>query len=437
MKRCCFNHAIGLPRKDGKEYPLFDYELSLFNSLNEHKHIWIKKASGLGITEFILRYMIWLALSGKYKNAQMPIVCGPNQDIAIKLITRIRSLFEALGIFFDTKETVIGIAGCTIEAYPSNHLDAYRSLEQPKFIFLDEADFWRQTDIGDVRDISERYIAKSNPWIVMVSTPNMPNGLFEQIEREPADTCLYHRIFLDYTYGLNKIYSPEDIAKARTSPSFEREYNLKYLGSIGNLIPYQDVDAATEEYDLSMEGIWNFSTWIGIDPAFSSSQFGICIVQWKDDKLNVVHTELLDKPLYTNALHLIRELIQTYSPCKVFIDGSAAHLIHELKHGYGEYIPYEKLKPDRLQSYISSACREPLIVPINFQLMHKTMAKHVVKCMAKQRVRIDPKFDKLITSLKSATTKDDEFSLDKSQSAFNDLFDSFRMALLCLKAEGE
>ncbi len=60
-----------------------------------------------------------------------------------------------------------------------------------------------------------------------------------------------------------------------------------------------------------------------------------------------------------------------------------------------------------------------------------------MKIMAHHRVRIHPKFDKLITSLKSATTKDDEFSLDKSKSAFNDLFDAFRMCLLCLKAEGE
>jgi hypothetical protein len=138
---------------------------------------------------------------------------------------------------------------------------------------------------------------------------------------------------------------------------------------------------------------------------FSSSQFAICIVQWRNDKLNVVYTKLLDKPLYTNALNLIRQLIQSYGPCKVFIDSSAAHIIHELKHGYGEYIKYENLKPERLKSYISSACREPLIVPVNFQLMHKEMARHVVKCLAKQRVRIHPKFDKLITSLKSATTK--------------------------------
>jgi len=100
----------------------------------------------------------------------------------------------------------------------------------------------------------ERYIAKSNPWIVMVSTPNAPGQLFELIEREPADTCLYHRIFLDYTYGLGKIYNEKEIAIARTSPSFEREYNLKYLGSIGNLIPYQVVDAAIEEYELPSEG---------------------------------------------------------------------------------------------------------------------------------------------------------------------------------------
>jgi hypothetical protein len=69
--------------------------------------------------------------------------------------------------------------------------------------------------------------------------------------------------------------------------------------------------------------------------------------------------------------------------------------------------------------------------------MHKEMAKHCVKVMAKHRVRIHPKFDKLITSLKSATVKDDEFSLDKPKSAFNDLFDAFRMSLLSLHSTGE
>ena len=64
------------------------------------------------------------------------------------------------------------------------------------------------------------------------------------------------------------------------------------------------------------------ASWLGCDPGFTSSQFAICVVQWRDDNLNVVQTELVDKPLYTDALHLIRSLVQNYSPCKVFIDGS-------------------------------------------------------------------------------------------------------------------
>ena len=27
------------------------------------------------------------------------------------------------------------------------------------------------------------------------------------------------------------------------------------------------------------------ASWFGIDPSFSSSQFAICVVQWRDDKL--------------------------------------------------------------------------------------------------------------------------------------------------------
>ena len=32
---------------------------------------------------------------------------------------------------------------------------------------------------------------------------NVPRGLFEKIERESEETCIYKRIFLDYTYGIS------------------------------------------------------------------------------------------------------------------------------------------------------------------------------------------------------------------------------------------
>jgi ABC1 atypical kinase-like domain len=148
---------------------------------------------------------------------------------------------------FDTKETVIELNGVKIEAFPSHHLDAMRGLPNVWFILLDEADFFPPGQQADARDVSDRYIAKSNPYIVMVSTPNAPEGLFERIEKEAEDTCLYKRIFLDYTYGIGKIYTAEEIEKAKQSPSFEREYNLKYLGKIGNVFHTKDIEAAIEK----------------------------------------------------------------------------------------------------------------------------------------------------------------------------------------------
>ncbi len=74
---CCFNHVIGLPTKDNVEKPLFDYQKLIYDSLQEHKHLWILKSTGLGISEFFLRYMSWLSLKDDtYQNSQMVIVTG-------------------------------------------------------------------------------------------------------------------------------------------------------------------------------------------------------------------------------------------------------------------------------------------------------------------------------------------------------------------------
>ena len=95
---CCFSHIIGLPTKEGLGKAMFDYEKILYDSLLvlgddysssiqdhtfKHKRLWVKKATGLGVTEFFLRLMAWLCLrNDDYQNSQMCIVTGPNIDIA-------------------------------------------------------------------------------------------------------------------------------------------------------------------------------------------------------------------------------------------------------------------------------------------------------------------------------------------------------------------
>ncbi|MFL6360992.1 MAG: hypothetical protein ACJ72V_16850, partial [Nitrososphaeraceae archaeon] len=98
---CCFNHIIGLPDKDGIDKPLYDYQKIIFDYLvtqnsviNSNKHLWIKKATGLGISEFILRFMAWLCLKdSSLAGSQMCIVTGPRIDLAIALIDRMKKLF--------------------------------------------------------------------------------------------------------------------------------------------------------------------------------------------------------------------------------------------------------------------------------------------------------------------------------------------------------
>jgi hypothetical protein len=133
------------------------------------------------------------------------------------------------------------------------------------------------------------YIAKSDPYIVMVSTSNAPGGLFESIE-----TCIYKRLLLNYTYGLDKIYTREEIEKAKASPSFERAYNLNYLGHIGNVFNPADIDVAIQEYDIVEYGPTQYPYLqgiMGLDPGWGTSSFGIVIVHFVDGLIRVAYAD--------------------------------------------------------------------------------------------------------------------------------------------------
>ena len=247
--QCCLNHILQCPinQKTGLPNPMFDYEKMIYDTLQENKHLFILKSTGLGITEFFLRYIAWLCLKDDIlKNSQVCIVTGPRIELAITLIDRLKKLFHNLNIYPENKETVLELNGVRIEAFPSHHLNTMRGLPNVSFILLDEGDYLPIGQQQEVRDVSERYIAKSNPYIVLVSTPNCPGSLFERIQKEPEETCIYKRLFLDYRYGLDRIFTREEIEEAKKSPSFEREYNLKYLGLIGNIFHTADIDRSVE-----------------------------------------------------------------------------------------------------------------------------------------------------------------------------------------------
>jgi hypothetical protein len=261
------------------------------------------------------------------------------------------------------------------------------------FVYLDEADFFPPGQQQDARDVSERYIAKSNPWIVMVSTPNAPDGLFEKIEREPENTCLYKRLFLDYTYGINKIYTREEIALAQKSPSFEREYNLKYLGKVGNVFHTLDIEAAVCTQQEGREMLnWSTSMMIGrsigVDVASGdTSKFAIVITQHRNNRVEVFHCESLFTPRFSEAIDHVMQLKQKHHVTKIYVDGANPEVIRELKARIGEYHDYYgRLTEEQIWSLRSSDSWQ--IIPVNFQKRHREMLQSTYTLLSKRLVKI-------------------------------------------------
>jgi|SRR5690242_17661806 len=76
-----------------------------------------------------------------------------------------------------------------------------------------------------------------------------------------------------------------------------------------------------------------------------------------------------------------------------------------------------------------NATKDMMIVPANFNKEHKAMLGHCKMILEHEprKIAITPVFDKLITALKTAV--DNDRTLDKEATSYNDIFDAFRLAL--------
>ena len=67
------------------------------------------------------------------------------------------------------------------------------------------------------------------------------------------------------------------------------------------------------------------------------------------------------------------------------------------------------------------------VQPVNFNQEHKEMLGHCKMLLERGYIAINPAFDKLITSLRTAVAE--ENILDKESTSYADVFDAYRLAL--------
>jgi hypothetical protein len=132
-----------------------------------------------------------------------------------------------------------------------------------------------------------------------------------------------------------------------------------------------------------------------------------------------LHAEEYKRPDFNEMLEKVWDLLAGYNVQKIYIDGANPSFIKGLKIQWGERSDYENAKKEHRQ-YMK-------VEPVNFNQEHKEMLGQCKMLLEKGHIAINPVFDKLIISLRTAVAE--ENILDKESTSYSDIFDAYRLAL--------
>jgi hypothetical protein len=146
---------------------------------------------------------------------------------------------------------------------------------------------------------------------------------YSKEQRKSQSLPAYTNAYSWITHTVLTEYTQEKKSKKLESPSFEREYNLKYLGKVGNVFHMLDLEAAicTQQEGQQMED-WSTSTMLGrsmgIDVAWgNTSKFAIVITQYRNNKVEIFYAESFEKPQMNEIINHILQLKQRHHITKV------------------------------------------------------------------------------------------------------------------------
>jgi hypothetical protein len=165
---------------------------------------------------------------------------------------------------------------------------------------------------------------------------------------------------------------------------------------------------------------------MGIDPGWGSSAFAVVVTQFQDGVVQILEARQWEKVDFNEVLKEVSTIITKYDPTKIYIDGANPSFIRSLKLELNEDPEYEKL----IEYYNHTKCDWTMnmrVLPVSFTKENKSMLGNCKMILESGLIAIDPHFDKLIISLRTAVAN--EMKLDKQQTSFNDLLDSLILAL--------
>jgi len=410
-------------------HPCYEYEQKILDEMDMEspdaarkkigKCFCVYKATGLGLTEFILLWVLWKSYTDEwFSGKEAMIITGPNVDLAQDLILRSKSFLLKRGLgYVDHGAYELEVNGARIKCYPSNNIHSARGKPKVSIFFGDEAAFFKLRDDSIVRTVGERYIGKSDSWVVWVSTAGEePSGFFYDIMQEQESETIYKRFHFYVEAGLKRdkqtkssIFTKAYIDEASKARSFEREYLGVWGKNVGDIFSPEGIElCCNEEYDWSDSDDTNDRI-IGIDPGFGSSEFGVCIMQKHKGKKAVIFAESYERASYIDMVDKLVALSKRFKTKRIFADASWTEGIRDLR--------------DKHHMNVQA---------IAFNQYGEKMLNYAANHIDFQNVKIHPVFKKLKSQLMTIKYNK-KGGTDKTKQNPFDLGDAFLLALYYYK----
>jgi hypothetical protein len=294
-------------------------------------------------------------------------------------------------------------------------------------------------------------LANSNGSLVIETPPRGARGrvyeIFEQIQKGESEFSL-HIVKANeaVTAGLiNQEFLNAE--RQRLGYLYPQYYQAEFLEGTGNLFLISSIDRAVslgeqfnpEEYKQNSIKI------ITVDQGYGSSLFCILIIEWNREhrQLRVLHGEEHQSPQFEFMINRILELRKQYgNVLNIFYDAtSRMEFGTALKTKIGEQSYWPKVKQIMEESIRRGIPIEKrmIVVPVFFNTASKLQMSGKLQQILDDShglIAIPSRFDKLITSLKSAVF-DDRGILNKDISLNTDWLDCLFLSTRFFKFKNE
>jgi hypothetical protein len=245
---------------------------------------------------------------------------------------------------------------------------------------------------------------------------------------EKEQPSIYTKIAMNYL-DCKEMYSARDVAIARQSPAWNREMLAQYGATTGNVFSTASIDRAVElgkTIDLHTI-IESAPKVLGIDPGTTT---GVCLCQFANNRCEVLIADEWERIDISDLIERIMAIVNKYQNCKIFCDAAMPLLWTALARQFNEGPDYlekvkDMIKDGRPQHQIINRYT---VHALNFGTSHRQMLQ-LSKALLDDPdglVAIHPSQELLIQALRGAIAS--EWILDKNESPFNHVLDTFRMA---------